>query len=62
MRNGGGEPVSDTSVGPFLNIFDPGFHYEQPEIVQAREQSWYAAVAVCLCFSTGACANVTTAR
>jgi cytochrome P450 len=27
---------------PFLNIFEPEFHYEHPAIVQAREQSWYA--------------------
>jgi cytochrome P450 len=27
---------------PFLNIFDPDFHYEHPSITEAREQSWYA--------------------
>lgn len=34
--------MSSTSAAPFLNIFDPEFHYEHPAIVQAREQGWYA--------------------
>lgn len=34
--------MSSTSAVPFLNIFDPEFHYEHPSIAEAREQSWYA--------------------
>lgn len=34
--------MATTSEAPFLNIFDPDFHYEHPSIAEAREESWYA--------------------
>lgn len=34
--------MADATGVPFLNIFDPEFHYEHPSIAEAREQHWYA--------------------
>jgi cytochrome P450 len=34
--------VATTSEAPFLNIFDPDFHYEHESIADAREEHWYA--------------------
>lgn len=34
--------VATTTDTPYLNIFDPEFHYEHPSIAEARERHWYA--------------------
>lgn len=34
--------MATTTEVPYLNIFDPGFHYEHPSIAGARERHWYA--------------------
>lgn len=34
--------MGTTTEVPYLNIFDPDFHYEHPSIAEARERHWYA--------------------
>lgn len=37
-------PSSSTPVSevPFLDVLDPAFDFHTPEVVSARERSWYA--------------------
>ena len=34
--------MTTETAAPFLNIFDPEFHYEHQSIADAREQNWFA--------------------
>ena len=42
-------PVTDSSLPvssgvPFLNVFDPGFSFNSPGVIEAQAQSWYAEI------------------